>query len=97
MQLYRGYLPEDHPTLLRLQFSMAQELRKLGREADAKFAENEARQFATRFSDSSVEPIYQQDAEFLMRIADQKQTPTEKNALRHTISTTTRPMRHWAD
>ena len=100
LQLYKGYLPEGHPTLLRLQYSMATELRKLGRESDAKWAEQEALQFARKFSDSDTEPIYQQDAEFLLGISGSLAAAKEKRERRNQENEQkklVRPLKHWAD
>eukprot|EP01043_Picozoa_sp_COSAG02_P018913 COSAG02_NODE_896_length_16125_cov_5.083489_2_plen_99_part_00 len=67
--------PTGHPAIARLNVRLAQELRKVGRVVDAKYAEQEVVSYARSFSPtSSTETFFDQDVEFLAKVVHQQQS-----------------------
>ena len=57
-------------------YRLALELRKVGRQVDAKYTETEAVKFARRFSHSDAAPMYADDAQFLLKLAGKRPPQT---------------------
>ena len=92
--------PKGHPAIARLNVKLAQELRKVGRVVDAKYAEQEVVSYAQSFSSASTEMVFEQDVEFLATVANRQQNEHGagvKNTKSKLDCEETRPSLKWVD
>eukprot|EP01043_Picozoa_sp_COSAG02_P005550 COSAG02_NODE_151_length_33583_cov_25.995042_12_plen_104_part_00 len=92
--------PQGHPAIARLNTRLAQELRKVGRVADAKHTEQKVVSYARSFSTRSNETFFEQDVNFLAKVLEQqesKQGSSLKKARSKLDSTGPRPSLTWVD
>lgn len=65
--------PKGHPAVARLMFRLVEELRKVGREVDARYIEKDMFKMAQRFEETPTDTVFEQDIEFLSKLTNQPQ------------------------